>query len=74
VSLDTTRYQLHTALKTVRLRWEDTCDHWNDGVRRQFDREFWSHLEPAVQAAISALDKLAQVMGQLKQECRGSSE
>jgi hypothetical protein len=74
VSLDTSRFQLHTALKTVRFRWERTCEQWNDPVRRQFEKEFWNHVEPAVLAAVSALDKLAQVIGQLKQECSGDSE
>jgi hypothetical protein len=72
VSLDTTRYQLHSSLKTARLRWEDTCQQWNDGVRRDFENEFWNHVEPAVQAAVAALDRLAVTINQLRQDCRGS--
>jgi hypothetical protein len=74
VSLDTSRYQLHTAFKTARLRWEETCQHWNDGVRKDFENDFWDHVEPAVLAALSALDKLAVVMSTAKQECRGHGE
>jgi hypothetical protein len=74
VSLDTSRYQLYSALKTARLRWEDTCQQWDDGVRQDFENDFWNHVEPTVNAAMSALDKLAQVIGQLKQECRAGSE
>jgi hypothetical protein len=72
VSLDTSRYQLHTALKTVRLRWDETCEVWNDGVRQEFEKEFWNHVEPGVRAAISALDRLAVAIGLMKQEVQGS--
>jgi hypothetical protein len=72
VSLDTSRYQIHTALKTVRLRWDDTCHAWNDAVRQDFENEFWNHVEPAVRSAIAALDRLAVAINQMKQECRGS--
>jgi hypothetical protein len=71
VSLETSRYQLHSAFKTARLRWEDTCQQWNDGVRQDFEKDFWSHVEPTVLGTLSALDRLAVVIAKLKQECRG---
>jgi hypothetical protein len=70
VSLDTCRYQLHTALKTANAHWDDVCPVWDDGVRQAFERDFWNHLEPAVRSAVAALDRLAVAMSQMKQECQ----
>jgi hypothetical protein len=74
VSLETSRFQLFSALKTLRVRWDDTCRQWDDAVRRDFEKEFWNHVEPGVVTALAALDKLAQVIGRLKQECQGGGE
>ncbi len=74
MSLETSRFQLFSALKALRLRWDDTCRHWDDAVRRDFEREFWGHLEHGVTAALAALDKMAPVIGQVKQECQGPGE
>jgi hypothetical protein len=72
MSLETSRFQLFSTLKATRLRWEDVCDHWNDSVRQDFENDFWNHVEPTVKAAMSALDRLAQVMATLRNECRGN--
>jgi hypothetical protein len=72
VSLDTSRFQLYNAFKALRFRWEDTCRYWNDGVRRDFEKDFWNNVEPSVLAAVSAIDRLAQVIEELKKACRDS--
>jgi hypothetical protein len=69
VSLETSRFQLFSTLKTARLRWEDACNQWHDPVRQNLENDFWNHVEPTVKAAMSALDRLAQVMAKLKTEC-----
>ena len=74
MSLETSRFQLFSALKAARLRWEDACQQWHDGVRQDFENDFWNHVEPTVMMTISAIDKLAQVIGNLKQECQGRGE
>jgi hypothetical protein len=74
LSLETSRFQLFSALKALRLRWDDVCGQWDDAVRRDFEAEFWNHVEPGVTATLTALDRLAQVIGQLKRECQGDSE
>ncbi len=74
MSLETSRYQLHSTLKTVLLHWDETCRLWNDPVRREFEADYWNQLEPGVMQALSALEKLAQVIGRLRQECQGGGE
>jgi hypothetical protein len=74
VSLETSRYQLHTALKTAVLHWEETCRQWDDPVRREFEADYWNHLEPAVKQALAELDKLSEVIARLRRECEGGGE
>lgn len=70
MSLDTGRYQLFSAFTALRERWDDLQSRWDDGVRREFAEDFWAGLEARTQAALSAIDRLAQTLNQAKQECR----
>jgi hypothetical protein len=69
VSLSTGRYQLYSALKDLCLHWDEVRPRWTDVVRQEFERDFWAQVEPRVGAALAAIDRLAQVMTRLKQEC-----
>ncbi len=70
MSLDTGRYQLYSAFKTLQAHWEETIPHWHDGVRRKFEEDFWCQLEPRVQSTLAAIDKLGQIMARVRYECR----
>ena len=50
----------------LRVSWQETCEAWNDPVRRQFQREFQQPLEAEVVAAHQELEKLAHVMAQTR--------
>ena len=69
MSLDTGRYQLYAALKTLRERWDETLQVWHDAIRRDFAEDYWDPLEQRVQSALSAIDRLAQVIIRAKEEC-----
>jgi hypothetical protein len=69
MSLDTGRYQLYSALKVLRARWDQTQDTWDDLVRRKFGEDVFEPLEQRTQVALTAIDRLAQVVTRLKQEC-----
>lgn len=69
MSLDTGRYQLYSTYKTLKERWEATEEHWQDNVRREFTEKYWDLLEQKVRAALSAIDRLTQVMVRARQEC-----
>jgi hypothetical protein len=70
VSLDTARYRLYEALKTLRATWNEVEQRWRDPVRQQFEQQCWNPLEPTVVATMSAIDTLSQVLVQARQECR----
>jgi len=69
MSLDTGRYQLYAAMKSLRERWERTQETWRDAIRRDFAEDFWEPLEQRVQAALTAIDRLGQVMKRAREEC-----
>jgi hypothetical protein len=69
MSLDTGRFKLFTALKTLQVHWDQTSMVWQDGVRREFVEHHFIHLEPGVHAALAAMDRLGQVLNRVKQEC-----
>jgi hypothetical protein len=69
VSLDTGRYQLYSTFKTLKERWDDTEEHWDDAVRREFGEKYWETTAQRVRAALSAIDRLTQVMVRARHDC-----
>jgi hypothetical protein len=69
VSLSTGRYQLYSSLETLCAHWDEVRPRWNDSVRQDFEEHYWNHVEPRVNAALAAMDRLAQVLAQLRREC-----
>jgi len=67
--LTTSAMELNAALKTLRLRWEETRQGWSDAVSRDFETNHWETLETRVVAALRAMDRLAPILMQAKREC-----
>lgn len=70
MSLDTGRYQVFSALKSLQETWEDTKPLWNDPVRQDFEENFWYPLEDRTRVILSAIDLLAQVLVRARKDCR----
>ena len=73
MSLGSARYQLASAFKTLRLTWDDTKDDWRDAVRQDFDDQHWQALADRVPSLLTALDRLDQVLAQVRQDCGESA-
>jgi hypothetical protein len=69
MSLATGRYQISSAMKTLTLRWDQTCMSWRDVVRRDFTERYWNTLEGQLPALLTAMDRLDQVLATARQEC-----
>jgi hypothetical protein len=69
MSLSAARGKLHESYQVVQVHWNNTREGWNDQVGRQFESDFWSPLEPAVQSALRALDRLSMALTQMKRDC-----
>lgn len=64
---------LNSALKSLRRRWADVEDVWDDSVRRHFAEEHIDPIEPQVVSTLKAINRLAQVMARAYDECSDGS-
>lgn len=65
----TTRSQIYDAQKTARAKWAATEDAWDDEVRRSHGENVIEPLDAAVSDALRAIDQLAVLFTQVRQEC-----
>jgi hypothetical protein len=65
----TTRSQIYDAQKTARAKWDATADEWNDSVRREHGEQVVDELDKAVSDTLRAIDQLATLFNQIRQEC-----
>ena len=69
MSLAGGRYQLANAFKSLKLEWDGTENIWRDQVRKDFAESYWEPLEARIASVLSAMDRLDQALGQMKNEC-----
>lgn len=69
----TTRSQIYDAQKTARAKWDATQDVWDDDVRRAHGETVVEPLDAAVGDALRAIDQLAVLFTQIRQECEFES-
>lgn len=61
--------KLQYALKTLRARWEETKEGWQDQVREDFERRFLSPMETQVEATVRGMEKLSEVFSRVRRDC-----
>jgi hypothetical protein len=69
-NLSTTIAQLDAAFRTLAQRWEDTKSLWNDPVRWNFEKEYWTPLEKQTQATQREMERIAQVIAQARRSVK----
>jgi hypothetical protein len=65
----TTRSQIYDAQKVARAKWDATADEWDDTVRREHGEKVVEELDAAVSDTLRAIDQLATLFTQVRQEC-----
>ena len=75
MSVDLGRATIFKEFEALRHRWTDTGSVWKDIVRIEFEKDKWIPLEQSVLTCMSALDRLAPVLIQVREDCsmRGSN-
>ena len=68
-----TRSQIYDAQKTARAKWVGTEEAWDDEVRRDHGENVVEPLDAAVSDALRAIDQLAVLFTQVRQECEFGS-
>ena len=69
MSVDLGRATIFKEFEALRHRWNDTGSIWKDIVRQDFEKDKWNPMESAVLATLSALDRIAPVLVQLREDC-----
>ena len=63
------RSQLYDAQKSARARWESTAETWHDASRQEFEEQVWDPLDRQVSDVLRAVDQLAVLFTQVRQDC-----
>ncbi len=67
--LQTGAARLHLALKTLRLRWEETKEHWGDKTRVAFEENHLSDIEPVISSTLEAVGRMSEMLGRAQRDC-----
>jgi hypothetical protein len=69
VDISTDRARLNNLFKDLNLRWLKVQSEWTDLVRKEFEETHWFTLDQRVQAALRAMDHMANVLTQVRHDC-----
>lgn len=61
--------KLQYALKSLRLKWDETKETWTDQVRQDFERKHLAPLDTQVSSTIRAMDHIAEIIGKMRRDC-----
>ena len=62
--------QLSDAFDSLRVAWAETATRWDDPTSRRLYKERLEPLEPTTRSALSAIQRLAEVLAKAERECR----
>ena len=66
--------RLKQTIRVLRDHWLVTETTWGDAVRRRFQERHLDPLDPATDAAVIGLQKLADILDQVRRDCSDRSE
>jgi hypothetical protein len=69
VSINVAKANLLDAHKQLRLRWFTIAASWDDGARRQFEKDFLEPIEAKIRTAVKGLDHVSELQERVKREC-----
>lgn len=69
MSLMASRARLLSAHKELLLRWDRTCESWDDPVSRRIEEEFLVPLQNRVRATLGAMEQMGETLTRARQEC-----
>ena len=65
---------LKQTIRVLQDQWLITEATWSDSVRRRFEERYLAPLEPAVDSAMNGMQKIAEVLDQVRRDCSDRSE
>jgi hypothetical protein len=64
------RGMLARSVKELMLRWAETKGEWHDTVAQKFEEQYLHAVEREMRSATGAMDIMAQMLQQVKNDCR----
>jgi len=74
MSVDLGRTSIFKEFETLRRSWAESEAIWKDTVRLEFAKDKWRPLETSVLTCLSALDRIAPVLVQVREDCSSRSQ
>lgn len=74
MKVDAGRGRLYDAQKTLRAKWDETAETWNDQVRAEFEERVWGPLDQFTTDGLRAVDRLARILNECRRACEGSEK
>ena len=68
------RSQLYDAQKTARAHWLAACDTWSDASRLAHEERVWRPWDEQAGKVLRAVDQLAVLFVQIRQDCEYGEE
>jgi len=66
--------RLHQTIRIIQDQWLLTESTWSDSVRQRFEERYLAPLDSAVGSAINGMQKVAEVLDQVRRDCSDRSE
>jgi hypothetical protein len=66
--------RLKQTIRVLRDHWLTTEPAWNDSARQRFEERYLAPIHPAVDAAAIGMQKLADLLDQVRRDCSDRSE
>jgi hypothetical protein len=66
--------RLKQTVRALRDQWLGIEAGWADSARQRFEDRYLAPLDPAVESAVLGLQKLAEVLDEVRRDCSDRSE
>ncbi len=69
MSVNTAKVKLTSMVRDLRIRWDETTDHWNDSASKAFEKDLITPFEIEIRSSIKAMEAMSEVMISLRKDC-----
>lgn len=70
MSVGVSRAKLLGAVRDLHVRWDRVRDLWDDPAAKHIEESIIGPLEPRVRAAVSAMEKMNQILHKIRSDCQ----
>lgn len=64
--MEESRQRLAAAWKSVEQHWQDSCEVWDDAVRRSFEQQYWEDAAKTTTSALVQMEALEETIAQIR--------